>query len=280
MEPRTKILFYSFLNRPADPAARLVSYVECGTRASNAVRGDARVAPPLREPVEAGIDTARGNVELLSKQTLVRKYILTEDEEERYNLLQAPLMRLFSSTRRPFRNTTKSAFLPDGYEDVRQTRPYIENFSEEEGDSDVFRALQSAGDEIYSTVYRNPDNRKISLFFGKPLIIINRAVDPVGVAPRLRGYVGLTVDLGEVESHVRDAVISDSGYLFATDVAGNTYFESSRRTVDDSMTGHTRRKDPGDRGRRTSLVACLQRGTRISCRSEVAQGSCCLCSPS
>jgi diguanylate cyclase (GGDEF)-like protein len=190
----------------------------------------------LREHVEAGIETARGNLELLSKQTLVRKYILTEDEEERYNLLQAPLMRLFSSYQEAFPEYYEiRVFLPDGYEDVRQTRPYIENFSEEEGDSDVFRALQSAGDGIYSTVYRNPDNRKISLFFGKPLIIINRAVDPVGVAPRLRGYVGLTVDLGEVESHVRDAVISDSGYLFATDVAGNIYFESSRRTVDDSI---------------------------------------------
>lgn len=188
----------------------------------------------LREHVEAEVETAHGNIDLLSKQTLVRKYILTEDEEERYNLLQAPLLRLFSSYQEAFPEYYEiRIFLPDGYEDVRQSRPYTGNISEEEGDSAVFRALQSAEDDIYSAVYRNPDNRNMSLFFGKPLLLINRAIDPVGVAPRLRGYVALTVGLDEVETHIRDQVISDSGYLFATDASGNVYFESSSRQVYD-----------------------------------------------
>ncbi|NNJ94202.1 MAG: EAL domain-containing protein [Halobacteria archaeon] len=192
----------------------------------------------LREHVAAEIESARGNIELLSRQTLVRKYILTDDEEERYTLLQPALMRLLSAYQEAFPEFYEiRVFLPDGYEDARQTRPFIENYSDEEGDSALFRAMQSAGDNIYTAVYRNPDNGKISLFFGKPLVLINRAVDAVGSTPRLRGYIGLTVDLGEVESHIHKETISQSGYLFATDPTGYVLFESSRRPVRDATPG-------------------------------------------
>lgn len=209
------------------------AYVELREASEQRVFAEMRASlSHLSEHVAAEIEKAQGNLELLSNQLLVRKYILTDDEEERYNLLQAPLMRLFTSYQESFPEFYEiRIFLPDGYEDARQTRPYIENFSEEEGDSDFFRAMQSSGDGVFSKVYRNPDNGKISMFFGKPLVLIDRAVDPVGVVPKLRGYAGLTVDMAEVESHIRNEVISNSGYMFATDEAGMVYFESSSRPV-------------------------------------------------
>ena len=190
----------------------------------------------IKEHVEAEIETAGGNIDLLSKQILVKKYILTEDEEERYSLLQPALLRLFSAYQEAFPEYYEiRIFMPDGYEDARQTRPYIENVTEEEGDGALFQSLQSAGGDVYSSVYRNADNQKISLFFGKPLVLVNRAVDPIGVAPRLRGYLGLTLDLAEVESHIQTEIISDSGYLFATDAAGTVIFESANRPVGDAI---------------------------------------------
>ena len=52
--------------------------------------------------MERDIQTASGNIELLAKQTLVKKYLLTKDEEERYALFQPPLLRLFSSYQEAF----------------------------------------------------------------------------------------------------------------------------------------------------------------------------------
>ena len=190
----------------------------------------------LREHMETHIDTARGNVELLSKQTLVKKYILTKDEGERYTLLQAPLLRLFSAYQEAFPEYYEfRIFLPDGYEDVRLTRPFIENVNDEEGSSELFVALQSAGDGVYTSIFRNPDNQKISLFAGKKLKLIDPALDPVGAAPSLRGYVGVTIDMNELESLVNDHVISDGGYLFVTDLEGNVFFQSARRPVGDTI---------------------------------------------
>ena len=213
------------------------AYLELRQTSEQRVFGEMRLLlSHLREHVKTEFETARGNIELLSKQTLVKKYILTDNEDERYTLLQSPLLRLFSAYQESFPEYNEvRIFLPDGYEDVRLTQPFIENVTEEEGDSAVFKALQSTEDEVYTTVFRNPDNQKISLFVGKRLTLKNLAVEPVGTEPRLRGYIAVTIDMSEVESFVSEHIISDSGYLFVTDAAGNVYFGSSTRPVGASV---------------------------------------------
>ncbi len=213
------------------------AYIELRQTSEQRVFGEMRLLlSHLREHMETDLETAKGNIELLSKQTLVKKYILTENEEERYILLQPPILRLFSSYQESFPEYYEvRIFLPDGYEDVRLTQPFIENFTEEEGDNAFFKAMQLAGNEVYTSVFHNPDNRKISLFAGKGMILNNLAVDAAGIAPKLRGYIAVTIDMSEVESFVNKHVISDSGYLFVADDAGNVYFESSKRPVGASI---------------------------------------------
>ena len=238
MTLRTKI---PFLLAPLIVLSFLVlgwfAYIELQETSEQRVFGEMRASlDHLRTHVETEVETARGNIELLAKQVLVQKYILTEDEDERYTLLQPALLRLFLAYQEAFPEYYEiRMFLPDGYEDARRTQPYIDNLSEEEGDSALFHAMQSAGDKVHTAVFRNPDNQRISLFVGKALILIDRAVDPVGIDPGLRGYIGLTIDLAEVQSHISEDIISKSGYMFATDAAGNVIFESSTRPVGDAI---------------------------------------------
>lgn len=211
------------------------AYIELRETSEQRVFGEMRASlEHLRAHMKTEVETARGNIELLANQTMVKKYILTDDETERFTLFQPPLLRLFSDYQKAFPEYYEiRLFLPDGYEDARQTQPYIENLTEEEGRSTLFHAMQSAGDQVYATVYRNPDNQRISLFIGKPLILIDRAVDPIGIVPSLRGYISLTIDMSEIESYIREGTISNSGYLFATNKTGNVIFESSKRPLHD-----------------------------------------------
>jgi diguanylate cyclase (GGDEF)-like protein len=233
---RTKILF---LLVPLIVMSLLVlgwfAYIELRETSEQRVFGEMRASlDHLRAHMKTEVETARGNIELLANQTMVKKYILTNDETERFTLFQPPLLRLFSDYQKAFPEYYEiRLFLPDGYEDARQTQPYIENLTEEEGSSTLFHAMQSAGDQVYATVYRNPDNQRISLFIGKPLILIDRAVDPIGIVPSLRGYISLTIDMSEIESYIREGTISNSGYLFATNKTGNVIFESSKRPLHD-----------------------------------------------
>jgi diguanylate cyclase (GGDEF)-like protein len=214
------------------------AYIELRKTSEQRVFGEMRAAIDfLREHMDTEVKTALGNIELLANQTLVKKYILTTDEKERYILFQPPLLRLFSDYQKAFPEYYEiRLFLPDGYEDARQTHPYLENLTDQEGDSQLFQAMQSVEDQVYATVFRNPDNRRISLFVGKPLILIDRAVDPIASTPCLRGYLGLSIDMSEFESQISNGVISESGFLFATDKSGEVVFESSRQPVDDAIT--------------------------------------------
>ncbi len=213
------------------------AYVELRQTSEQRVFGEMQLLlEHLRSHMRTDVETARGNIELLSKQTLVKKYILTHNEDERYTLLQAPLLRLFSSYQEAFPEYYEiRIILQDGYEDIRLTQPFIDNLTDEEGNSAVFKALQSNGNKVYTSVFHNPDNQKISLFVGRHLTLVDRAVDGSGAVPTLRGYLGLTIDMSEIELFVRDHVISDSGYLFVTDAAGKVYFESSQRPVGESI---------------------------------------------
>ena len=172
--------------------------------------------------------TALANIELFSRHTLVKKYVLTGDEDERYNLLQGPLLRVFSAFQEAFPQYYEiRILLPDGYEDIRLTRADIDNHTDEEADSPLFKSLAATPDRVVSLVQRNPDNGRVSLFIGKPLVLRDAAVDPVGTPPSLRGYLAITADLGEIESHVREDSIGTSGYLLGTDPDGAVVFAPS-----------------------------------------------------
>ena len=43
------------------------------------------------------LETANANIELFAEHIMVKKYILTEDESDRYTLLQGPLLRAFGT---------------------------------------------------------------------------------------------------------------------------------------------------------------------------------------
>ena len=236
MKLRTKILL---LLTPLIVLSLLLlgwfAYIELRKTSEQRVFGEMRASIDyLRVHMDREVETALGNIELLANQTLVKKYILTEDEKERYTLFQPSLLRLFADYQKAFPEYYEiRLFLPDGYEDARQTQPYLENLTDQEGGSPLFQALQSVGNRVYATVYRNPDNQQISLFVGKPLILVDRAVDPIVSLPKLRGYLGLSVEMSDIEAHIRDTVIGKSGFLFATDKNGNTIFQSSMQAIGD-----------------------------------------------
>ncbi len=182
----------------------------------------------LETRVRTQINTAVSNIELFAKHTLIGKYVLTDDEDQRYTLMLLPLLRVFQSYQEAFPDYYEiRVILPDGYEDVRQTRAFTKNVTEEEADNPQFKALRRSGGRVYTAVFRNPDNGEISLFVGKPLIMTDRSVDPISAAPRLRGYLVLTVSLQELAREIERTVIGREGYLLATDAEGNVLFQSN-----------------------------------------------------
>jgi diguanylate cyclase (GGDEF)-like protein len=179
--------------------------------------------------VEEQRRAVEGNLQLLAEHGVVQQYLLSEDEEERYSLMHPSLMRLFSSYQRAFPTYYElRLLLPDGYEDARRVRGDLANRSEEEGESDWFKALRASGQKGLTRYLRNPDNDRLALVVARPLVLWDRSVDPVGTPPTLRGYLAVTVDLASLRDQIQEHRIGENGYLFLADFEGRILFHPDR----------------------------------------------------
>ncbi len=176
--------------------------------------------------VESYVETARTNIELFSNANLIQRYMLADDELERYELLQGPVLTLLSSYQKGYPSYYEiRILLPDGYEDTRSTITSLANVTEEEGESEFFKALVSEGDKIFSSFVVNPDNGEYGLLIAKPIRIKDPAVDPVLAEPSLLGYLVIAADLKFLIDQQRQTKIGQRGGIFFTDRFGKRLFE-------------------------------------------------------
>ena len=121
---------------------------------ADAIRALRTVTNHLKQDVAA----ARGNLQLFMNNIVVAKYATTTDENERYSLLQNPLLEVFKACQSAFPSYFEIRFLlPDGYEDARQSRLKLGNLSDDESASPWFKRLTSSSEADYATVYVHPD---------------------------------------------------------------------------------------------------------------------------
>ena len=100
----------------------------------------------IDQRIQAQLAAARANALLFSKPNALQRYLLVEDEGQRFQLLQPGLLKLFRSYQRAYPDYYEiRVLLPDGYEDTRSTLSGMPNLTEEEGESDYFRALVMGG---------------------------------------------------------------------------------------------------------------------------------------
>ncbi len=191
---------------------------------------------------------------MLSTQNLVRQYLLAEDEEERYQVLQSPLLRQLISYQEAYPDYYEiRILLPDGNEDLRWTRLPLPNATEEEGDSAWFQAARSAADDIYSAFARNPDTGDPALVVSKRIRLKDRSSDPLSAPVKLRGYLVVTVDLGFLARTLQDSVIGQRGFLMVTDAEGKVLLHPDRpeanallQMADRAQTHPSAHPHPGD----------------------------------
>ncbi len=215
-----------------------IAYKELEDASKQRVFGEMRASMErLVVQMNTELETSLANIELFSKHTLVKKYLLTRDEKQRYTLMLPPLLRLFKSFQEAFPSYYEiRVLLTDGYEDMRLTWPHIDNKTDDEADSPFFQELAEARDQNYAAILRNPDNQEISLFVGKPMILRDLTVDDLNASPKLRGYLALTIKLQDLAHQIEQITIGEAGYLFATDADGNVLFHPDRISLSEPVT--------------------------------------------
>ncbi|MCK9294752.1 MAG: EAL domain-containing protein [Desulfobulbaceae bacterium] len=174
-------------------------------------------------------DTAAKDIELFANSNLLENYLLTTDEEVRYTLLQPTIIRLFSSYQKANPNYYEiRLLLPDGYEDTRVVLTDLPNITEEEGETEIFQAMQGADNDLFTRIYRNPDNGKISLLISRRMLLRDPNLNPVSSPKTLRGYLVVTIDLDFIDKKITEAVDEYGTTFLLADRAGTIFFHSAK----------------------------------------------------
>jgi len=157
----------------------------------------------------------QANALVLAQNNLVKRYVLTENELDRYTLVQPALLRLFQSYQKVYPEYYEiRILLPDGTEDVRSTLEPLPNITENEAQSDYFQAMSQSAEDAFTAFTFNPDTGEPTLISVQRLYLVDRSTDALTAAPVTRGYLVITGRLSDLFNYVISFKILNQGYLF------------------------------------------------------------------
>jgi diguanylate cyclase (GGDEF)-like protein len=180
--------------------------------------------------MNAELRAAAAHIQVMAKSKLIERYVLTEDVEQRFLLLQPALLDQLASFQK-----TEPAFyeirvlLADGSEDVRSVVTPLPNVTEAEGETPLFEAIRDFDGEVYSSFGWNPDTGAPALFIAMPLRVADRTEDPLQAKPKLRGYLVFTKSLDSIAGQAMNNRIGEQGSLMFTDDGGRIFFHTDSR---------------------------------------------------
>ncbi len=206
------------------------SYVQLRTTTESRTTSEMKKAIQLLDQqIQFLLQTASANLHLFSEATLFKNYMKTNDEWERYTLMQAPLLRLFASYQKAYPDYYEIRILmPDGYEDTRATIEDIFNANDEEGEMDFFKKIATTDQLVVSQLFNNPDTDNVSLLLSKRAMLRDPKADPLASTPSQKGYLVITIDIDFIRTYVNNTQIGRSGSLFLVDKNGTIFFHPNQ----------------------------------------------------
>ena len=165
------------------------------------------------------VETAKSNIDLFAGSSLIKRYLRTDDEVERYTLVRPTLLRLFASYQSAYPHYYDlRIILPDGKEDTRSTP----NPSAITGEWDAvfFVNMSLSKKDIFTTYFHNSENGEFSLFVSKRINLIDQYLDSNQAIPRLRGYLTIKADLKVLRQQLVKERVGENGSIFLTDKEG------------------------------------------------------------
>ncbi|MFW2367018.1 MAG: response regulator [Desulforhopalus sp.] len=150
----------------------------------------------LKDQVLSARKAIEANIQFLAESKLIEKYVLIDDEWDRYSLLQPILLRLLGNYQDIYPNYSEiRILLPDGYEDTRITVGDIPNVTEMEGETPYFKEITGTTNPTSTLLFENQDTNNYAFLVSRRLDLVDASVNEKTSMPELRGYLAITLGL-------------------------------------------------------------------------------------
>lgn len=167
------------------------------------------------------IHGAESNIRLFSNNELLRRYMVTQSEEERYEILQPLLMKQLQSYQKAYPLYYEFRLIfPDGFEDLRLVNRAVENITMDEFSTPFIKTILEHNEGVFSRVQSNPDNGELVLYVAIALNLKDRSIESATSTPKFRGYLVLTIDISEVLQQMGLSKLGADGFIFTANSSG------------------------------------------------------------
>lgn len=172
------------------------------------------LASQLRHQVDEQVETLRANTRLFGSAGLVQRFVRTDDESERYDILLGPTLRVLNDYLASYpAYRAIRILLPDGSEDIAVSRSGESPAEASPGP----RPLPGDDAEVQLELAVPAGHRIPDLVATHPLRILDPGLDPVLKRRVLRGYFTVALDLSALAAQIESTQFGEQGRLFLVD---------------------------------------------------------------
>jgi diguanylate cyclase len=156
-------------------AVGILAYIELKNSAEEkSHRQVIELVHQLKHHIESTETITKANAKLFASDTLVKNYLLANDEDERYSLMQLPLQKKLISIQQSYPSYYEiRIILADGFEDLRVSSKDQENLTEDESSSPLFNSIHTFANDRYAGIHINPDNNEPALYVSQRIKLID-----------------------------------------------------------------------------------------------------------
>ncbi|MFT7052507.1 MAG: diguanylate cyclase (GGDEF)-like protein [Psychromonas sp.] len=158
---------------------------------------------------------------IFSQSVILNRYLQTEDESIRFNIMHRVLLKEFSTFMNAHPEYIEiSLIMPDGYEEVSLQNDDISNVTDEEQDTFYFKNISESTSNFNISPLINPDTGEWALISARKIFQKNTIEQTSATQKTLKGYLIVKTSFDFIDGLLQKNSLADNGFAIIHDGKG------------------------------------------------------------
>jgi len=175
----------------------------------------------VQTTLDSKLTSLEADSSIFSQSVLLNRYLQTEDESIRFNIMHRVLLKEFSIFMNAHPEYIEiSLIMPDGYEEVSLVSNDITNITDEEQDTLYFKNIIDSQSNFKISTVINPDTGKWALVSARKIFQKNAIEQSESTKETLKGYLIVKTSFDFMDSLLKKNALANNGFAIIHDAKG------------------------------------------------------------
>lgn len=171
--------------------------------------------------LDSQLNALKANSDIFARSIVLNRYLLTEDENIRFNVMHRVLLKEFAAFMAVHPEYLEvSLIMPDGYEEVSSVNQGGINVTDEEVDTHYFKNIVESTSNIEINTFINPDTGKWALIAARKIFQQNTIEQSSSSEKIIKGYLIIKTSFDFISKSFKDNSLISSGFAVIHNAKG------------------------------------------------------------